>query len=252
MVDCCPLFKTCQEQVKNIYKDYEYRFYDDSEMMNYVKTNFNNYYDIFYTLPPIMQCDIFRYFLMYKEGGLYCDMDYLWFKNIPETNKKCLLMEEITTNDKFELVTNISNCVFVSEKGVMFWIDSVDLAFERIKIWRENPNNKNLNNVLKLTGPFLLDDVYRKKYYGDEDIKTFPPEMFNSEDFNKTQVLNKFIRRSYWSSVSTCSTINHPRTQKMIQKFKNYQGNDKYYGIHMHAHSWFGNQKNKYASIGDS
>jgi mannosyltransferase OCH1-like enzyme len=54
-----------------------------------MKKNFPEYYDKFNELPRmIMKIDMFRYFLMYKYGGLYTDMDYLMFKSFDLLNEK--------------------------------------------------------------------------------------------------------------------------------------------------------------------
>ncbi len=52
-------------------------------MYNYIKINFPDYDK---QLQPrlIMKIDMIRYFLMYKEGGIYADLDYKFIKNIDE------------------------------------------------------------------------------------------------------------------------------------------------------------------------
>ncbi len=64
-------YKMCQREIKRLYPDFEYRFYTDEDMNAFIKTEFPDYCDKFNELPRmIMKIDMFRYFLMYKYGGL--------------------------------------------------------------------------------------------------------------------------------------------------------------------------------------
>jgi len=249
LVNSCATFKFCQEKTKKVYYDYEYRFYSDSDMMEYVKENFSEYHEIFLTLPAIMKADIFRYFLMIKDGGIYSDLDYLWFHQIPHTAKKCLLMEELSMDGYYTITgKNIANCVFASEKNFSFWISAVEEAFKKIKKFPV-PTKNDARYILKTSGPFLLEEIYKTSYTNNDNIKVFDANLFNSEDFHKTRTVKIFKERSYWSGVSSCSMIDHPRTQKLVKKFETFEGEHKYYGIHLHTNSWFGSQGKKYNNL---
>ena len=61
-----------QTEIKRLHPDFEYRFYTDHDMDRLMKTEFPEYYEKFNELPRmIMKIDMFRYFLMYKYGGLW-------------------------------------------------------------------------------------------------------------------------------------------------------------------------------------
>jgi mannosyltransferase OCH1-like enzyme len=89
------IYKICQNQIKKLCKNYQYNFYTDDDMNLFIKETFPEYYECFNSLPrKIMKIDMFRYFLMYKYGGWYLDMDYYLVKSLDLAylnNKKIIL-----------------------------------------------------------------------------------------------------------------------------------------------------------------
>lgn len=70
-----------QENVDNIKRSHpawEYRFYDDDEMHAYIRSHFGtSVFDLLARLAPeygVAWSDVFRYMLMYRDGGVYLDI----------------------------------------------------------------------------------------------------------------------------------------------------------------------------------
>jgi mannosyltransferase OCH1-like enzyme len=55
--------------------DFEYKFFDDGEVVEFIKTNYPEYLDLFNELGHGMNWDFFRYLAIYKYGGFYFDID---------------------------------------------------------------------------------------------------------------------------------------------------------------------------------
>ena len=98
------------------------KIYDDSDIDNYVKNNFPYFYDFFKSMNRIIEkVDFFRYCVMYKEGGIYCDIDVycinpdLLYK-VVNTNK-ILLGIEYTLNRYL-----IGQAIIISPPNNKFWI----------------------------------------------------------------------------------------------------------------------------------
>lgn len=54
------------------------KHWTDKDIDIWMKENFPQFYPTWLKFPlPIMRCDMFRYFLLKKEGGLYVDMDFV-------------------------------------------------------------------------------------------------------------------------------------------------------------------------------
>jgi mannosyltransferase OCH1-like enzyme len=76
---------TCQKRVKELHPDYEYIFFDDDEMFQFMKTNFPQYWTQFKNLRyKIQQIDFFRLCAVYYYGGIYLDLDTWLFKPLDD------------------------------------------------------------------------------------------------------------------------------------------------------------------------
>lgn len=66
------------EKLKRLNKNYEYRFYDDTDIIEYIKLHFNKrYLEAFLSINPLhgaAKADFFRYLVLYNEGGIYLDI----------------------------------------------------------------------------------------------------------------------------------------------------------------------------------
>jgi mannosyltransferase OCH1-like enzyme len=180
------IYKLCQNEIKKLHPDFEYRFYTDNDMDNIMKIEFQEYYDKFNELPRmIMKIDMFRYFLMYKYGGLYADMDYLMFKPFDLLNYNVV----IPTNrdlDKDDKLTNLGNCIFASKPNHKFWKSLMDTLFT---IDRKSLPFSGFDDVINSTGPMFVYNKYNEynEYNEKEDIhipermQFHPPTKKNDE-----------------------------------------------------------------------
>lgn len=66
------------ERIKSINPDFEYRIYDDEDCIRFIRENYDQeMMDIYLSINPEYgqaRADLFRYLLMYKEGGVYLDI----------------------------------------------------------------------------------------------------------------------------------------------------------------------------------
>ena len=131
----------------------------------------------------IMQVDMFRYFLMYKYGGLYVDMDYRFLKKYDLLDYKVVL--PISRDDPICL----SNCIMASEPNHPFWKILMDTLFTT----NRTGNFDKKNSVLISTGPKFVTEMW-KKYQNKEDIFLPKKNLFNplsTKDNIKTTIEKK-------------------------------------------------------------
>ena len=56
---------------------WKYKCWDNTECRNIMKTFFPEHFEMYDSYPyEIQRCDCIRYFILYRYGGVYADMDY--------------------------------------------------------------------------------------------------------------------------------------------------------------------------------
>ena len=179
-------YKMCQTEIKRLHPDFEYRFYTDHDMDRLMKTEFPEYYEKFNELPRmIMKIDMFRYFLMYKYGGLYTDMDYLMFNPFDILNEKVVIpcnREEENSNP-----ICLGNCIFASEPNHPYWKSLMDTLFTIDRTKLDYNTDKNIDGNELGTGPMFVFAMWKKYCKINDDIyitkrKLFhPPTKYNKQ-----------------------------------------------------------------------
>ena len=73
-----PLHAQQLRRFRNLNKDYSFEFYDDKRMNDYMEANFAGHpiLEVFHYITVMSaKVDVWRYCILYKEGGVYCDID---------------------------------------------------------------------------------------------------------------------------------------------------------------------------------
>jgi mannosyltransferase OCH1-like enzyme len=87
--------------LKLLHPDFEYLFFDDAAVNNFVAKEFPQYREMFRSFPiPIQKFDFFRYLAIYKLGGFYFDLDVLLATGLDELlDESCVFpFEELSLN----------------------------------------------------------------------------------------------------------------------------------------------------------
>ena len=76
-------------RLKELNPDWEYRFFDDEQMKSYLRSNLQpEEWDLLQEVNPrygVVLADIFRYVIVYKEGGVYLDVKSTATKPLSQT-----------------------------------------------------------------------------------------------------------------------------------------------------------------------
>ena len=215
-----PKMKECVEKLKKDNPEFEHHLYDEPNCRNFIKKHFDkevlNTYDKI--IPSAYKCDLWRYCVMYKKGGIYLDIKFQCepgFKLMELTNREHYVLDrpyadlQIKNDDEIKLINNpdyynniynkidssywenkqigIYNAILICKPGNEFMRKCINNCVKNIK------NNYYGHNPLYPTGPGLLGNLY---FNGDyKKISEF--ELFNS--LVGTFVLNKnrVIMRHY-------------------------------------------------------
>ena len=139
------------------------KFYSDIDIKNYIKNNFSHYYDFFLKMnKTIERVDFFRYALMYKDGGIYADMDTTIMDSGSLSklmNNKIVFGYENTFGRRL-----ISQCILLSEKNNVFWLDLMYFIKRNYSSSKYPPYN---------TGPDIVSSFI--KIYGRQYSLSFCP-----------------------------------------------------------------------------
>ena len=174
--------------VMKTHSDFEYKLWKDDDADKFIKTEFPEYYEKYNNLPrKILKIDMLRYFIMYKIGGLYTDMDYIMFKRFDLLDYDCV----IPCNRESEEgnPTNLGNCIFASKPGHSFWKMLIDSLFT---MDRQFLPYKTPEDVFKNTGPMFVYDSYcqyKEKHTIHVPRRKFfhPPTKLSWEEINELQ-----------------------------------------------------------------
>lgn len=150
--------KKCIASLRGLNKDFKYIFWSDKEMYHFVKKYFPEYEKKFLALPrKIMQVDIFRPMLLYIHGGVYCDVDYRFFKPFGSWLDGCdLFLPQRKDGVNFEL----TNALMASSPRHIFWKLVVDDFFQQIG----DIDKKVIKDidVINKTGPAFITTMFKK------------------------------------------------------------------------------------------
>lgn len=142
----------CQDSWKKLHPDFEYRMWTDENLDEFMKTEFPDFYENVFSKydVKIKRIDSARYFILYKYGGIYADMDYKcqhrFFESLPN-GKVSVAKSKVDFDGGFQ------NALMISPVGHPFWEDVFLLLEER----------KDENNVILATGPRIISDCSKKQ-----------------------------------------------------------------------------------------
>jgi len=151
----------CKNKMIKLHPDFDYRFYTDNDIDLLIKTDFPEYYIKFNELPRmIMKIDIFRYFLMYKYGGIYADMDYLMLNTFDLLNHNVVLPCNRENTNKLPM--RLGNCFFASIPGHPFWKTLIDTLFTMDRTKIEYSLDANIDENISGTGPGFVSEMWKQ------------------------------------------------------------------------------------------
>lgn len=144
--------------IQKLNPEYDYTLFTDNECIEYLKKNFDNVIvNTFNNLiPGAFKADLFRYCVLFMEGGIYIDckmIPCIPFRQIIKPDDTCILVEN--TYERNDI--SIYNAFMCSEPHNKLFLDCINEIVE---------NSINLYyplNPFAVTGPTLLYNIYKKQ-----------------------------------------------------------------------------------------
>jgi len=197
-----PLMKRCTNLLKKSNPEFEYYLYDDNDCIEFIKNNFDP--EVLWAfnqlIPGAYKADLWRYCILYINGGIYLDIKYKCINNF---KLKCLLNKEYYVRDRYEYPKGIYNGLMVCKPKNPLLLILINMIIYNVK------NKIYGYNSLSPTGPGLFADMYEKY---EKEIKSDDFELIYSSDglnilYNEIPVLE--IYNEYRTESSKYQKISH-------------------------------------------
>ena len=188
--------------------EYEYKLFDDEDMYQYIVDNFEDEVIEAFDMLRVgaAKADLWRYLILYKDGGVYLDIDSSIFGKL----------DDLIREDDSAIITRERNPNKFVQWCLMFESNHPILKI-CINKCLDNIKNKRYDDILKLTGPdvfsesifeyckslnlnpFWVEDDYINKILNENNLK-FRLYKFDFENFCqfKHELSNELYTKPDW------------------------------------------------------
>jgi mannosyltransferase OCH1-like enzyme len=186
---------------KRHHPDWEYRFWSDADLRELICTHFSWFLAKYDSFPHFIQrVDAARYFILYKYGGVYSDLDIYPCRNIEKW---------IMTGNSVVLVRSgnvkhcLTNSLMASAPGADVWNRVFyEMYCTKPPWWALTKHFE----VMTTTGPMMLDRVVSE--LSDKTIGLMPTSLFsdNSETIDRRRRKKRVmvhLRGNSWCSADS-------------------------------------------------
>tara|TARA_B110001454_G_C12709320_1_gene430039 strand:- start:1212 stop:1949 length:738 start_codon:yes stop_codon:yes gene_type:complete len=186
-------WKQCYEKTKKINKKHIVKLYDDNDIYDLIKKHYPNDIDIVKKIEKgAILADVFRYLILYLEGGIYSDMDCMPLKPIDGLFNDHLINENTNIivckewwkhpksfNNKYNnnrlcqwfMIAKPKQMIFLnSYKECIKNISNDYLQIKNLCEKRTISNNaywKYISSVMRYTGPIMFTKIINKTLPND-------------------------------------------------------------------------------------
>ena len=159
--DLPPLIKNAVNKIINNNPRFNYQLFDDDDCRNFIKYNFDtNVLNAFDSLiPGAYKADLWRYCILYKNGGVYLDIKYAPVNGFKFIN----LMEKehwVLDMDK----NGIYNALMVCKPNNKILLKAINKVVDNVK------NKFYGSNCLHPTGPIMLAEFFTQSDKNNFDM----------------------------------------------------------------------------------
>jgi inositol phosphorylceramide mannosyltransferase catalytic subunit len=183
--------------IRLLHPDYEYLFYDDSQVEIFINQEFPQYRQVYDSFRfPIQKFDFFRYLAIYKLGGFYFDLDVMLASSLSGLlDHGCVFTFEGPTTSEYlceqcHMAWEIGNYGFGASPQHPF-INAIiencvraqrDHAWAALAIPKRLPLSKTENHVLFTTGPGLVSRTLAENPELAKSVKVLLPDDVNDPE----------------------------------------------------------------------
>ncbi len=206
--------KASATNLRLLHPDWEYMFFDDSDVKRFMDTEFPQYRGVFDSFPyHIQRFDFFRYLAVFRHGGFYFDLDvYLSESLTPLLRHQAVFpFEELTLNrhlrEKLKMDWEIGNYAFGAAPGNPFLKKVIEncVKSQRDGTWVE-PMLAGIPalfradfEVLNSTGPGMLTRTYAENRTESSTVNVlFPDDVCDEKSWHNFGTYGVHLMEGSW------------------------------------------------------
>lgn len=174
------IYQACMT-IRHMNPEYDYYFYDDEDCKEYIKNNFPKEYLKAYNMviPGAYKADLFRYLILYREGGVYMDCKSSTIKPLNEFINSDATFAAFRDRPIGAILNSFMACT--PEHPILRIV--IDMTIHNIL------NKKYGENSLDITGPQVLGRAFNS-YIGRNELTDITPGIYGSK--NELQMIGSF------------------------------------------------------------
>lgn len=162
--------QTSIDNMLRVNSNYEYRFFDDNDMLSFVEDNYDSSVLECFTSLKIgaAKADLWRYLVLYKTGGIYIDVDSFIYGKLDDiiTDDGCSIISRENNPERF-----VQWCLMFSPKH--------PILNTCIESCVKNISERKTRSVLEMTGPVVYSDAVNR-FFEDRKVYYKTDEQINS------------------------------------------------------------------------
>lgn len=187
--------------VKNVFHDYEYKFWSDEKNDEFIRLNYPEFYSFFKDLLPVEKIDFIRYLYIYHYGGIYLDVDVKMNKPLVLEGADVFLCDqtEEANTEKMEILIDPFFLAGKKECPFFYFVCESMVRGTIYNILSSKTESQYYKTLYK-TGPYMLTKFY----------------LLNKHKYS-IKILKDVFTTKYYEITSP---------------------NKQFYGIHMQFNSW--------------
>jgi len=219
-----PKMKECVKKLKKDNPEFEHHLYDDKMCKEFIKNNFDKeVLESFNKLKPgAYKADLWRYCVLYKNGGIYLDIKYQCapgFKLIELTDKEYFVLERpyadlsMTIKKNLELIKDIDKYISLSTSDL--WKNKKIGIYNALIVCR--PGNETMYKCIQK----CIENI-KSNVYGYSPLEPTGPILCGNQYFNNFD--NKISDIDLFYSINGANIINKNRV--ILKQYKEYYKKD--------------------------
>lgn len=166
-------FRQMAQSWKDKHANWEYIFWTDEMNRDFIAAYFPNFLPVYDNYPNhIQRVDAVRYFILYKYGGFFIDLDFECLACIEPIveNAPCVFGSEPEAHCKIHNKHLIVSNAFMGAVPGYHFFEALCNELRNDRFITDHPNDR----VLETTGPFMLSRLYTN-YERKREIKLLDP-----------------------------------------------------------------------------